>query len=611
MIRNFLIFYCLLFLNKQPVVNAGAYADGCGALWITELNGEGFDGAILPLEFGTDPATLRDRLFAVAQFGLTDDGPDNEGELGELSFDIPATSDTAPEEGTLFEQDTTPTNFTLFAESFFIAPENGDYTFSIDSLSANSGAAWFIFDNADTYCCDDLDLLNYLPSAKSAYFIGNDPCNSTKSVTVQFQANHTYEIVLTYANTRGDAQLDVSVELPSGEKVTEMTSMFGFSVKSPWCGDNHQQFFNITKTDVPTSTTYSTSFSETTIVSAGFSVRQLYTYYQVYGPLTEPPSTSYSSSSSICTVSSSSSSFPSSSSSYISSLSSSSIAVSSSSSVPESTLSSHSTDSLSASEGPVSTITSVSSSSEFANTTISEKSSFSTSSDEASAEGTSRDTGHTVVESSSSVMSSSENSIQEVTTTVLSTVIDISSDLITYSRSQQLSSTYDGSEGPIFANSTMAGVSSTEDGVVSQSTVTYTDRFGVTITTTVPCEQTTTTTSKQKCTKCQDNKLSNGNGPLLFETTVTKHLTHDVSIVPAIATAEFPNLHEETITSNSLEVANYGTEKTVTSPSNFVKETTIAPATILFTQETENKASGNTKETFITLLCIFSLLALI
>ncbi|GMM58283.1 hypothetical protein DAKH74_049000 [Maudiozyma humilis] len=604
MIIKTLATYLQITVHIVSVANALKASDGCGAFWCDSgLSPFGFSAAVQSMEFGANVSTLHSQLYSIAQAGLVDDGP-LEDTVGDLTFNIPATNQDLPEEGTVLNQDTTPTNFSIFAEAYFIAPENGDYTFSIDNISANAGAAWYIFDDLDMYCCTNLDLQAYLPTTKQAYSIGADPCGSKKSVTVNLLANHTYELVVTYANTRGDAELQLGLEFPSGEKMTELSSYLGLCSTEVKCDSSHQQFFNITKADVPVSTTYSTSFSETEMTVQDFNVYQYYTYYYVYAPLTEP-SSSASSSSSVCIVSSSSSSVP----------------ISSSSSIPSSSLSASSSFSsmsseLSASDDALPTATSASSSvllssnsstvsstssvttDSAVSSTIDEEGSMSltTSSDDSSIASTTT--------ASDSVFSTTQNS---VVSSALSGIEDLDSGLKPTSTPSEVSTGLVTSKGPQFDNSTTAVASSRTEDTLPLTTVTYIDKLGVTLTTTVPCDYTT------MCTQCEEQATAKTTD-LALGTTGIAHYDQELT------TTTIQNTIKQTgpvVQATQVDTANQGVQdiqhsKTPTAPIVSVAENSaLKPATSsltgLLVTQTENNAGQNSRGSIVAFLCMFSL----
>ena len=603
MIIKTLATYLQIFVHIVSVANALKASDGCGAFWCDSgLKPFGFSAAVQSMEFGANVSTLHSQLYSIAQAGLVDDGP-LEDTVGDLTFNIPATNQDLPEEGTVLNQDTTPTNFSIFAEAYFIAPENGDYTFSIENISANAGAAWYIFDDLDMYCCTNLDLQAYLPTTKQAYSIGADPCGSKKSVTVNLLANHTYELVVTYANTRGDAELQLGLEFPSGEKMTELSSYLGLCSTEIQCSSSHQQFFNITKADVPVSTTYSTSFSETTMTIQDFPVRQSYTYYYVYAPLTEP-SSSVSSSSSVCIVSSSSSSVPS----------------SSSSSIPSSSMSASSSFSsmsseLSASDDALPTATSASSSVFLSSnsSTVSSTSLVTTDSAVSSTideEGsmsltTSRDDSSiaSTTTASDSVFSTTQNS---VVSSALSGIDDLDSGLQPTSTPSDVSTGLVTSKGPQFDNSTTDVASSRTEDTLPLTTVTYIDKLGVTLTT-VPCDYTTI------CTQCEEQATAKTTDLALGTTEIALYDQE-------LTTTTVQNTIKQTepvVQATQVDIANQGVQniqhsKTPTAPRVSVAENSaLKPATSslngLLVTQTENNAGQTSRGSIVAFLCMFSL----
>lgn len=217
----------LLITSVAEAFNDERFVAGCPTVQFSIKEMIGWGSNVFPMEFGMDPKTLKQYLDSFTLDKITNPGM-NLAAKGGISFDIPAVSDTVAENGKVLGLSTTPTNFTLHGIIQFELEESGEYVFSIEKVSKNAGAALYIESDADMYCCDDANELKYFPSSPRAYLIPADPAESKPSVTVSLKAKVPYGVYVTYANTRGDAELEVSVTLPSGERLTDLTKFGGF-----------------------------------------------------------------------------------------------------------------------------------------------------------------------------------------------------------------------------------------------------------------------------------------------------------------------------------------------------------------------------------------------
>lgn len=80
--------------------------------------------------------------------------------------------------------------FSVEYQGFFVPPETGDYTFTIDNVGSGGGAAIYIFDNLDMYCCDDTDNTAWLSKTSQVTYIPSDSKYQTQSMTVNLQGGH-------------------------------------------------------------------------------------------------------------------------------------------------------------------------------------------------------------------------------------------------------------------------------------------------------------------------------------------------------------------------------------------------------------------------------------
>lgn len=226
-------------------------------------------------------------------------------------------------------------NFAIGYQGFFVPPETGDYTFTIDE--ASGGAAIYVYDNLDMYCCEDMDSYAWLPKTSQVTYIPSDPNYQSQSVTVNLKAGHGYLLQYGYTNFEGDAIFKTSVTFPSGKTTTDFTDYIYNSFASFHCDTLNSTSSVITLGTEAYTTTYSTT--EITNIYTGTILDAPYTsidtIYYIMTPVVVSSSSIISSSSAI--ISSSSISSVISSSSEASSSSSESSVISSSFSKPSAT----------------------------------------------------------------------------------------------------------------------------------------------------------------------------------------------------------------------------------------------------------------------------------
>ncbi|KAG0656459.1 hypothetical protein C6P45_002661, partial [Maudiozyma exigua] len=181
-------------------------------------------------------------------------------QISDVGFNITVPDSDIPTTGSLYPNvpEQTISNFTAMYYGYFPPPITGNYTFTVES--ANGGAAIFVVDDINTYCCGNFNT-NYLFWGKSAYNIPNDPEHTVKSVTVHLQKGVPYQIGMMYINIGGDANFEPSITFPTGEKITNFENYVYPNVANDECGFGHATTTIKSQWTGTYATTYSTSVS--------------------------------------------------------------------------------------------------------------------------------------------------------------------------------------------------------------------------------------------------------------------------------------------------------------------------------------------------------------
>ncbi|GMM57691.1 hypothetical protein DAKH74_043070 [Maudiozyma humilis] len=174
------------------------------------------------------------------------------------------------------------TNVTEVFSAWFTPGVTGEYTFSIDTVS--DAAAIYIYDNQDMLCCDDMDILGWLPRAVNVMNIPTDPEHTTGPKSTSLEAGKSYLFLMFYINFSGDAELSISVTDPSGQIISDLGPYLGFPLAETCDFIRRTSMIYSLGTDSLTST-YSTSYRTNTIsINGVLPVTELETIYYIMTP---------------------------------------------------------------------------------------------------------------------------------------------------------------------------------------------------------------------------------------------------------------------------------------------------------------------------------------
>ncbi|KAG0653606.1 hypothetical protein C6P45_003803, partial [Maudiozyma exigua] len=231
--------------------------------------------------FGTDPATLYYRMNSLENL-ITEDVLRDTFSASEVSFNVPATNSDTPQTGLIWGEETTTTNFTLLGYNLFKPNVTGTYTFSVDKVNEDGGAALYIVESAHMLCCD-ITSMGSLATDKSAYNIPADISHSNINITLELDSSRHYVVFIIYTNTKGSAQFEMSVTTPDGTKIPDGTGFFGRPSNAK-CNAIRPVKTVTSLGNVFSPTTYATSFSTTKTVVSGTTLDEFETIYYVSLP---------------------------------------------------------------------------------------------------------------------------------------------------------------------------------------------------------------------------------------------------------------------------------------------------------------------------------------
>ena len=434
----------------------------------------------------------------------------------------------------------TQTELALSFIVIFVAPDTGEYIFTTDHV--NQGAATFIFDNRDMYCCEDFNVIEWLNKTSHFYYVPEDPMYQTNSVTVHLEKGLDYLMAFTYLTRDGNPYMYTSTTLPSGQVTTNLTGYIHPTYEGIECGIGNSTSSMISDWTGSYTTTYSTTvaYNEQTAHMLGLPYTDVETIYYILTPTAVSSSSIIISSSSEVITSSSSEIITPSSSGVITSSSSEIITPSSSEiSTPSSSLSENtsrtssinsstpadlSSDSSSSSEESLSVQSSRTSSeisSTHASSALSGPDSSVTASTNLSASITSSSITSSTGKSSMSITltssdsASSSDSSKNIDSTI-NAVSSVNSNVNGFANSSSTSHSESSSTENVSTKLTKTGSTNTaltklteskstnsfsqgtreSNNVDTISMSTYTDVYGMTRTTTVRCSSTTSNDAK-------------------------------------------------------------------------------------------------------------------
>ena len=206
----------LLFANY--VIAAASYP-ACAMLTQTGLTEEdGYARNIFELSYTEPVGKISDELLSYAEKVFLNGAQGTS--LYDFGFNVSIPSGEVYRGDILGQQDVLLSHMAVVYFARLVVPETGEYTFSLDGVS--DGAAMFIIDNLDMWCCENIvyTLLQQIDVFSKFYYIPDDPNYQTKSMSFHLEAGRLYPFYFSYVNHDGDAIFEPTMTTPSGELIT-------------------------------------------------------------------------------------------------------------------------------------------------------------------------------------------------------------------------------------------------------------------------------------------------------------------------------------------------------------------------------------------------------
>ena len=272
--------------------NGTAKADSSRSCQRVDMGGRGDSGSVQQLydaPFGADKSLLYEHIQSAAEESLVDQ-PGNPNLEDIFHFNATVNDQDIPQLGEVSGLNTWISNFTWSALTWFVPTESGDYTFSINDVS--DGAAIYIYDNLDFLCCDDLNLVEWLPKSTQVINIPTDKEHTTGPKTLTLEKDQFYAFLMVYVNFSGDVTFSASITDPSGNTIANPRDYI-FLPTSPTCDYTRRTSMVYSLGTESYTTTYSTSYVTklVSVTGQGFEATVMETIYYVMTPLAESSST--------------------------------------------------------------------------------------------------------------------------------------------------------------------------------------------------------------------------------------------------------------------------------------------------------------------------------
>lgn len=275
------VFYTLSYFANLIVA---ASADTCArASSVLSPDTKGVQYSLTSIPLHGDLENIPQLLYKETLIRLNNDPSIIFYTTSNFSFNIKIADSEIPYYGYLNEVNITLSNFVAIYDGLFVPPVTGDYTFSINEVS--DGAAIYLYDNRDMYCCEDMDMISWLNKTTQLYYIPSDPNYQTDSVTVHLEAGSFYVYFYGYANYGGDAIFEPSVTFPSGQVVTNLTDYSYTVLEDISCDTGNSTSSILSQWTGTFTTTFSTSVVSTEGTgAAGIPYTDIQTVYYVLTP---------------------------------------------------------------------------------------------------------------------------------------------------------------------------------------------------------------------------------------------------------------------------------------------------------------------------------------
>ena len=292
----FLTSLILLFFYTANFSNA-AHASTCATVIPDGYLDKGFSIVYYEVPFKSDKSEIPNYLYNTT-IDFAENGIPTYRNIYDLSFNFTVPDSDSPTTGYPYPGFIAAlSNFGVAYYGVFVPQETGEHTFTFDEV--DDGASFYIWDNRDMYCCEDMDRVAWLPKISQLVYIPSNPEYQSNSITVNLEKGKDYVFQYTYTNFGGDAVFKNSVTLPSGETISNFkgyvyTTYSGFSCK----------ILNETSSVFSLGTeSYTTTYSTTEVTNVytasqlGIPYTDIQTIYYIMTP-TSTSSSSYATSSS-------------------------------------------------------------------------------------------------------------------------------------------------------------------------------------------------------------------------------------------------------------------------------------------------------------------------
>ena len=223
-----LIIQFTLLLLRSYVANAWVSQDDCQMAFMNLDMSLGWRVEYVATDFSTDKSDLYDFIVKMAADATRPEPLKTINGVTTLEFDIPALDPELPQMGTVFGESITTTNFSLEMETYFQAPMDGEYTFTIE---ASDGIMFSALTDMSHLCCENIahpdPNVNPFAGRILTVYIPNDPEHNNNTFTWTMKEGVNYALGLMYCNFAGDAKLKVTVTLPTGETTSNLAGYVG------------------------------------------------------------------------------------------------------------------------------------------------------------------------------------------------------------------------------------------------------------------------------------------------------------------------------------------------------------------------------------------------
>ena len=279
-----LLFNTFLFYSNYVLAVS---ADTCAMLQPTEFLERGFSRSAQTITVNGTIAVTPSELDGYLKSMMADRENIDSGSTFNATFDLRNSVEGDPNYEYLFPDHVTKAR-SEFAAMYFaviVPSETGEYIFTVNEVS--DGAAVYIFDDRDVYCCEDM-LINgdeNVNKSSHFYYIPDDPEYQTNSIKVNLEAGMFYFFAYSYVSHESVAVLKTSITTPSGQVLTDFKDTIHSDITEYTC-----KISNVTSSLVSQWTdTYTTTYSTTTITtektgSFGLPYTEIDTFYYVLTP---------------------------------------------------------------------------------------------------------------------------------------------------------------------------------------------------------------------------------------------------------------------------------------------------------------------------------------